>query len=546
MTFPRKATPLQITFIALLLAALACSVGGGGGPVTETAPTAAPAVEATRTSDSGNGLSREARAALIAATVRIFGMKRQQGELTPIYVGSGTLISDDGLILTNAHVASPASQGDASAEPDALAVAVIESEDKPPVFSYLAEVKAVDGFLDLAVIRITATLDGAELDARDLDLPYVPVGDSNEVRIGDALYIFGYPAIGGDTLTFTTGNVSGFTAEEQIGDRAWIKTDATISGGNSGGLGADVRGRIIGVPTIASSGADTDITDCRVVQDTNGDGRLTNDDTCIPIGGFINALRPVNLALPLIEAAEKDRAYDSPYGGGGAITAPGSGGERFADLRWFTLDANDDFDEEVSAYAAGVTVLVARFEFEGMTDGQEWREIWTHEGETVYEGSYAWDQGERGEYFTYLNNGGEPMPAGAYTVQLFAGPDMSELIAGAVTVGGGGSAQPTAPGEVTVTGRITDGDTNKPIRGAFFIVLQPGITYEQWDGSEAEVFSFAQTDRRGDYELPDKLQRGVAYTIVVQAEGYQTKFGDDLVWTADDPDDYTFDVSLVR
>ncbi len=535
---------------ALISAALACSTGGGGPVTPRDTPTVPPG---TTTDVTGGDLSREQRSTLIAATVRIYGVKRVQDELQPTYVGSGTLISAEGLILTNAHVASPASQGDTQDEPDALAVAVIEAEDKAPVFSYLAEVKAVDGWLDLAVIQIVSTVDGAEVNPRDLNLPFVPVGDSDGVRIGDKLYIFGYPAIGGDTITFTSGSVSGFTAEGEIGDRAWIKTDATISGGNSGGLGADSGGRIIGVPTIASSGADTDVADCRVVQDTNGDGELTNADTCIPIGGFINGLRPVNLALSLIEAAQRGRTYASPYGGdssngqGQEPTAPGTGDERFDNVVWYTVDADDNFDQPVESFSSGTRTIVITFDFAGMTDGQLWREVWTQDGEEVYSGDNVWDQGRQGNYYTYLYNQDDPLPDATYEVALYAGPEMGELLRSSVVVGGGGGVEaPASGGDVRVSGRVYDGDSNRPVRNALVIVLRPGLSYDEWDGSESDIFTSAETDRNGRYELPELLERGPAYTVVVQARGYQIKYGDALVWTDEDADDYTLDVGLVK
>ncbi len=302
---------IWLGFLALMLASLACRFGEPTPPQ--------PVDGATEPPPSSD------RATLISATVQIYGLFEQNGELVPGYVGSGTLISSDGLILTNAHVADPAAVGDPDFHPDALAVGLVSSEDRPPVFSYRAEVAAIDGFLDLAVIRIVSTIDGGALGG-DLNLPYVPLGDSDAVHVGDHVNIYGFPAIGGETITYTDGNISGFTAEEEVGDRAWIKTDATISGGNSGGLAADDTGAIIGVPTQASSGAGGDITDCRVVQDTNGDGVLNNQDNCIPIGGFINALRPVNLARPLINAAQTGMAYNSPYSGPEPI-ASGSGNE---------------------------------------------------------------------------------------------------------------------------------------------------------------------------------------------------------------------------
>ena len=218
--------------------------------------------------------------------------------------GSGTIIDPSGLILTNAHVATPSDL--ALTE---LQVAITGKSDHPAVPTYDAEVAAADTVLDLAVIRITAALDGSALpDA----FPFVKVGDSDALDIGDDISIFGYPGIGGNTITFTSGQVSGFTGEAVLGDRAWIKTDATIAGGNSGGLAANDAGEIIGVPT--RSGTTSEIVDCRVIVDTNRDGVINEQDTCVPLGGFINGLRPIAFAEPLISAARGGVAY-VPIGG---------------------------------------------------------------------------------------------------------------------------------------------------------------------------------------------------------------------------------------
>ena len=124
------------------------------------------------------------------------------------------------------------------------------------------------------------------------------------LKLGQQLHIFGYPAIGGETITYTSGDISGFTYEAGIQGRAWIKTSASISGGNSGGTAIDDQGNLIGVPTQSGSGSGSspDL-DCRPENDTNGDGVIDDKDVCVPIGGFINALRPVNLAKPLITQA---------------------------------------------------------------------------------------------------------------------------------------------------------------------------------------------------------------------------------------------------
>ncbi len=221
--------------------------------------------------------------------------------------GSGTIISPDGLVLTNAHVAV----GDRFYQADRLIIALTVAEDKPPVPAYLAEVVQSDSALDIAVLRIAYDLSGQRIDPLTLDFPYVQLGDSDELRLGDSITILGYPGIGGETITLTRGEVSGFTAEAGYGNRAFIKTSATIAGGNSGGLATDENNKLIGIPTQVGAGeVSGDIVDCRPLADTNRDGYINQYDTCVPTGGFINALRPINLAMPLINAAVQGK---EPY-----------------------------------------------------------------------------------------------------------------------------------------------------------------------------------------------------------------------------------------
>lgn len=134
------------------------------------------------------------------------------------------------------------------------------------------------------------------------------LGNSDLLQLGDALTVLGYPGIGGDTITLTKGYVGGFTPDDKYGDRAFIKTSAAIAGGNSGGLAANDAGDLVGVPSVAGFGdysPQADVVDCRSLADTNSDGVIDEKDSCVPVGGFINALRPVNLAIPLIEAAKR-------------------------------------------------------------------------------------------------------------------------------------------------------------------------------------------------------------------------------------------------
>ncbi len=232
-----------------------------------------------------------------------------KNEIRPFGWGSGTLL-EGGYILTNHHVANTDSiKRELRNKPGfkvvdgKLLVFITKRSDEPPVPSFVAEVVVDSPELDLAVLRVAYDLSGAEIDADELRLPSLPLGDSDKIELGENLYIFGYPGIGGDTITFTSGPVSGFTTERGVA-RAWIKTSASISGGNSGGTGVNDKGELIGVPTQGGSGDEkASIVDCRPVSDTNNDGRIDGNDTCVAIGGFINALRSINLAKPLIRQA---------------------------------------------------------------------------------------------------------------------------------------------------------------------------------------------------------------------------------------------------
>jgi S1-C subfamily serine protease len=235
------------------------------------------------------------------SVVQIIAIVDLDGEQVEGWTGSGTIISNDGLILTNAHVVL----SDRYYEVVDLIVAITTEEDQSPERKFYADVIQADAQLDLAVIKVRSDLSGGAANFAGLGIQPVPLGDSDSLKLGDSLVIIGYPGIGGDTLTRTRGEVSGFTSEDPYGNRAFIKTSATIAGGNSGGLAANPQGEIIGVPSAVGTGdIEDEFVDCRRLADTNRDGIIDEYDNCVPTGGFINALRPIQLALPMIQAAQ--------------------------------------------------------------------------------------------------------------------------------------------------------------------------------------------------------------------------------------------------
>lgn len=324
MSKHKRSQSLFLVFAALALAALACSFGSDNGEQ----PTAA----STQTQTS-SGISNPS--VPFEAVVQIWAMyEDENGELEIGWTGSGTIISPDGLILTNAHVVLP----DRYFPVDALVVAMTEVQDEEPDPVFFADVLQADANLDIAVIRVSSDIDGNSVSS--LNLPFVPLGNSDTLNLGDNITILGYPGIGGDTVTLTRGEVSGFTSQPQYGQRAFIKTSATIAGGNSGGLALDNAGHLIGVPTQLGYGGDDQFVDCRVLADTNRDGFVDDLDSCVPTGGFINALRPLNLALPFIEAAQ--RGEISVVGGGQPAVV--------TEIDQESAEFTDDFSDENSGW----------------------------------------------------------------------------------------------------------------------------------------------------------------------------------------------------
>ena len=158
--------------------------------------------------------------------------------------GSGSVVDPRGYILTNYHVVAQ--------EPVLLIVPNSPAQDAPPDLAYQAEIVASDRDLDLALLRIVADDAGRTL-AGALNFVSLPIGDLDQVRLGDSIDILGFPDVGGATVTLTKGTVAGFIEDNSGRARGWIKTDAEISPGNSGGVAINLAGDLIGVPSLVSS-----------------------------------------------------------------------------------------------------------------------------------------------------------------------------------------------------------------------------------------------------------------------------------------------------
>ena len=160
-------------------------------------------------------------------------------------IGSGVILSADGIVLTNAHVASP------------------RSVELNITLSNLERVGAKlvgwDHWTDLAVLR----LDMAEVKRRGFKLTHAQFGESKNLYPGQVVYAVGTPH--GLTRTVTRGIVSNnnryFEDTRGVGGyetgtfNTWLQTDAAINPGNSGGPLVTEDGKVIGITSRGYMGA---------------------------------------------------------------------------------------------------------------------------------------------------------------------------------------------------------------------------------------------------------------------------------------------------
>src|SRR5690349_12000729 len=104
-----------------------------------------------------------------SATVFVMQASRVGEELIVRCVGSGTLVSRDGLLLTNAHN----TLSSANCPGDTLIISLSVRLDEAPIPVYQAEIVQADAGLDLALLRITRQNDGRLVERDSLALPFV-------------------------------------------------------------------------------------------------------------------------------------------------------------------------------------------------------------------------------------------------------------------------------------------------------------------------------------------------------------------------------------
>lgn len=184
--------------------------------------------------------------------------------------GSGVVVRKDGLIVTNYHVIAKS-----SSTPDAGPYEEIFFRLNPEAGPHRLKLLTLDKTHDLALLRIEPGNMRAP-GGSSSGFPAVEIAGQKDIKLLDELVIIGFPETGGPTVTVNVGVVEGV---DPIGN--WIKTDARLIHGNSGGAAVNREGRLVGIPT-------------KVIVDGDGSRQL----------GAVGFLRPAHLIPALIARSE--------------------------------------------------------------------------------------------------------------------------------------------------------------------------------------------------------------------------------------------------
>jgi len=338
-----------------------------------------------------------------------------------VCISSGTLVSRDGLILTNAHATVPS----IDCPGDTIIVYISADLNAPPQPAYQAQLVQYDAGIDLALLQIHRGFDGRSIAKSELSLPFVELADSDLVRLDETITIVGYPDIGDDIVRDSRVIVQGFTAEPSGGAKSWLKFRAEqdsgdiITGAMTGGGAYNRRGELIGIPTTAPVTRQSS-SSCKRIQDTNNDSLININDYCVPIGGSINVLRPSNFARTLLRGASLGinvtKLTETTTQRTTVAGAPRIGTPFFAP----SLTGNMPTTVINAALPAGTDNLYLFFDYQNMTP------------ETVYElrvtvngrvnpifslTPVRWSGGERGLW--YIGSTGQVWPNGDYEFTVF-------------------------------------------------------------------------------------------------------------------------------
>jgi S1-C subfamily serine protease len=233
--------PAALLAAASLMAALLYGCGDddndNGSAQATTATTTTAVVVPSSDGDFNPAEIYERAAPGVVTVLSIFGNASAADLGAAAGQGSGFVISDEGEVVTNAHVVTSGGENNGGGNPKPASQVYVEFSDRNRV---PAEIVSFDPDADVALIKV---------DPGDLDLHPVPLSDRDEFAVGEPVAAIGSPF--GEKQSLSVGIISAtdrsiesltqFTVDNAI------QTDASINPGNSGGPLLDAGGKVIGI-----------------------------------------------------------------------------------------------------------------------------------------------------------------------------------------------------------------------------------------------------------------------------------------------------------
>lgn len=341
--------------------------------------------------------------------------------------GSGTIMdAEQGYILTNFHVMGDKQKNELTNDQGLAFIGLMPPNLKgAPVIKYRAQFVNGDPELDLAVLKITALADDPRSPLpQNLGLTAIGRGDSEQLAIGDQLFVIGYPGLGGATVTMTSGLVSGFLDDNKDNVFEWIKTDAEVNHGNSGGLAVNADGDFIGVPSAG-------------VADVEAAGKISLIRTGNLALSFYDSVllgkAPNNVGNNSGQSSGKNSGAKGAKNTGPTSGAQPAGTAQITNVKFGeTVNRRNEVIKPAVKFKGGIKQLYAAFDYDGFRDGQRLTYVWYYNGGENSRDNAVWDGGKSGKNWVNLTND-KGLPNGFYEVELLL--DDESLYRGGVVVG---------------------------------------------------------------------------------------------------------------